>query len=206
MLKIAPRCESLDIELPPAESHCAICSNQCLLECLKCQKCKHFIHTDCSELPVYSIVNFLKSRSQYTCEPCARKIVGKQCDRLFAQVLSVVQKEKEAKQQINPKNNITKDSITTDSENSGRINEENNVNQESPLNYCHDLTTTITPPVKERTANRVTTSLPQIMINECKPVDPKIRFVIFIKSISANLEGVVKIVHTPTQSYVLNTK
>ena len=130
----------MDIELPPADTYCTICSNQFVLECLKCQKCKHFIHTDCSELPVYAIVNFFKSRSQYTCEQCARKNVGEQVDRLFAQVLSVVLKEKETKQQINPKQNTVEEIDTIDSENGGLINDGGSVNQQSllPPNHRHD--------------------------------------------------------------------
>lgn len=50
--------------LPAADSYCAQCNNLCLLECLKCQKCKRYIHTDCSNLPVYAIVNFFTTRSQ----------------------------------------------------------------------------------------------------------------------------------------------
>lgn len=83
--------------LPPTDSSCAICSKQCLLECLKCYKCKGYIHADCSNLPPYAIVNFFKTRCQYTCENCTKKQLGDGCDRLFAQVYSLLENEKEAK-------------------------------------------------------------------------------------------------------------
>ena len=85
--------------LPPTDTYCAVCKKQCLLECLKCHKCKNFIHTDCSNLPVYAIVNFFNTRCQYTCEECARKQIGTNCDQLFAQVNDILEKEREAKQQ-----------------------------------------------------------------------------------------------------------
>ena len=79
-------------------TYSSICNQQCLLECLKCHKCKRFIHADCSNFPIYSIVNFLNARCRYTCEECARKQLGDDCDRLFAQVYNVIGKERETKQ------------------------------------------------------------------------------------------------------------
>ncbi|KAG0708047.1 hypothetical protein GWK47_024085 [Chionoecetes opilio] len=85
--------------LPPPDTYCAICNKQCLLECLNCQKCKNYIHADCSNLPAYAIVNFFNTRCQYTCEECARKQLGEDCDRSFAQVYAILEKEREVKQQ-----------------------------------------------------------------------------------------------------------
>ncbi len=83
--------------LPPADSCCTICCKQCQLECLKCYKCKGYIHADCSNLPPYAKVNFFKTRCQYTCEKCTKKQLGDGCDRLFAQVYSLLENEKDAK-------------------------------------------------------------------------------------------------------------
>ena len=85
--------------LPPADTCCAICNNLCIQECLKCHKCKRSIHIICSNLPVYAIVNFFNTRCQYTCEECARNQQGDDCDRLFALVYTIIEREREARQQ-----------------------------------------------------------------------------------------------------------
>lgn len=45
-------------------------------------------------------MNFFTTRCQYICEECARKQQGEGCDRLFAQVYSIIEKEREAKKQL----------------------------------------------------------------------------------------------------------
>ena len=82
-----------EVNLPPAGSVCSVCNNECILEALKCQKCKNYIHTDCTLLPIYSIVIYLNTRSQYTCNDCAKD----QGDEQFAMVLALLEKEKELK-------------------------------------------------------------------------------------------------------------
>ncbi|KAK4314101.1 hypothetical protein Pmani_014590 [Petrolisthes manimaculis] len=109
--------------LPPADTSCMVCNNICTLECLKCQKCKSSVHIDCSHLPVYAIVNFFNTRSQYTCAECVHKHLGEQSDRLFAQVYSLLEKEREAKQTFaesvdtqTPADQSTRNSQTTASD------------------------------------------------------------------------------------------
>ena len=85
--------------LPPADTYCTICNKHCIQECLKCQKCKRYIHADCSQLPAYAIVNFFNTRCQYTCEECVRKQLGEDCDRLFAQVYTLIEKERATRKQ-----------------------------------------------------------------------------------------------------------
>lgn len=84
-------------DLPPPDTICAVCNDQCMYESLKCQKCKRYVHTDCSNLPAYAIVNFFKSRCQYTCEGCVLKNHGEHSDRFITQVLSLIENEKEKK-------------------------------------------------------------------------------------------------------------
>ena len=93
-----------DHNLPPPQTYCSVCKTQCVLECLKCQRCKEFVHTDCSELPVYAIVNFLNTRSQYTCEQCAKQLPGNEDDRVFAIVFTLLDKEKALKTENNVEN------------------------------------------------------------------------------------------------------
>lgn len=80
-----------------------------MLECLKCRTCKKFIHANCTHLPVYAIVNFLNTRSQYTCEGCVRQQLGEQDDRQFALVYTLLDREKESDQsnKDNDKENTT---------------------------------------------------------------------------------------------------
>lgn len=72
--------KNLENNLPPPDTRCIVCKNQCTLECVKCQKCKQSVHTDCTRLPVYAIVNFFNTRCQYTCEECVRKQLGEAVD------------------------------------------------------------------------------------------------------------------------------
>ena len=84
----------MDSNLPPPDTCCAVCKEQCILECLKCQKCKNYIHTNCSELPIYAIVNFLYTRSHYACEECVKT---NHSDESFAIVVNLLDREKESK-------------------------------------------------------------------------------------------------------------
>lgn len=82
-----------ECDLPVAGTHCSVCNNACIFETLRCQKCKNFFHTDCTKLPVYAIVNFFNTRSQYTCEGCVKEFG----DKPFALVYDLLEKEKEFK-------------------------------------------------------------------------------------------------------------
>lgn len=88
----------IENNLPPPDTLCIVCKNQCILECVKCQKCKQSVHTDCTRLPVYAIVNFFNTRCQYTCEECVRKQLGEAVDHQFAVVYTLIEKEEAAKQ------------------------------------------------------------------------------------------------------------
>ena len=57
-------------------------------------KVQTFRTSDCSNLPVYAIVNSLKTRSQFTCEACVR---DPNDDQVFALVHTLLDKEKEFK-------------------------------------------------------------------------------------------------------------
>ena len=99
-----------ECNLPPADTNCLACNEPCLLECLKCRTCKKFVHTDCSLLPVYAVVTYMTTRSQFTCNGCIKQQLGDQCDRQFAIVYSLINKEKETKQQLTNDKDSSKDS------------------------------------------------------------------------------------------------
>lgn len=85
--------------LPEPDVQCAVCNSKCILESLKCQKCKRYTHTDCTRLPVYAIANLFNTRCQYTCENCVRTQLGERGDSQFALVIDLIEKEKEVKVQ-----------------------------------------------------------------------------------------------------------
>ncbi len=62
--------------LPQPGAICKICTKDCLIECIKCEKCSGYVHTACSQLPVYGLVNYFNSRSQYICEGCVSDKLG----------------------------------------------------------------------------------------------------------------------------------
>lgn len=78
-------------------SYCSVCGIICVLECLKCHKCKKYVHIDFSRLPVYASVNFFNARSQFTCEECARLLLGEHGGRQFALVYDIINTEKDTK-------------------------------------------------------------------------------------------------------------
>lgn len=77
---------------------------------------------NCTQLPVYANVNFMNTRSQYTCEGCVRQQLGDHCDRQFALVFTLLERETEKKEQQ------TNSASLTNNEDSENENENNNDN------------------------------------------------------------------------------
>lgn len=107
---------TLENNLPPPETLCSVCKNQCIFESVKCQKCKQLVHTDCTRLPVYAIVNLFNTRCQYTCEECVRTQLSEAADHQFALVYALIEKEKEAKQFNKVGNDNANENVATEQE------------------------------------------------------------------------------------------
>ena len=115
----------MDQHLPPPDTYCSVCNDLCVLECLKCNKCKSSIHVVCSQLPVYAIVNFFNTRSQYVCNECVKL---DRDNEAFALVINLIDREKE---------NKSKKVIDHTGENS-QVNASDDSEDAVPLSSSHD--------------------------------------------------------------------
>lgn len=138
--------KNLENNLPPPDTRCIVCRNQCILECVKCQKCKQSVHTDCTRLPAYAIVNFFNTRCQYTCEECVRKQLGESVDHQFAVVYTLIENEEAAKR-LNKDENIEnsgtkadedRENDSVDHETSNQDLEKRSANLNTPMNENRD--------------------------------------------------------------------
>ena len=58
------------IGMSPSEVICSKCSTELQTEALKCARCSCFMHLRCSDLPMYMLIRFKTSQSQYICRGC----------------------------------------------------------------------------------------------------------------------------------------
>ena len=54
----------------PSETNCYKCLAELQTEALKCARCNSHMHLRCSELPLYMLLRFKTSQSQYICQSC----------------------------------------------------------------------------------------------------------------------------------------
>ena len=54
----------------PSETNCYKCLVELQTEALKCARCNSHMHLRCSELPLYMLLRFKTSQSQYICQSC----------------------------------------------------------------------------------------------------------------------------------------
>ncbi|KAK3878801.1 hypothetical protein Pcinc_016611 [Petrolisthes cinctipes] len=67
---------SIRTALPPPGVKCKTCTKDCVIECVKCDKCNGYFHATCSHLSVYCLVYYFNSRSQYICDGCLSDKLG----------------------------------------------------------------------------------------------------------------------------------
>ena len=58
------------INSSPKESNCSKCMTELEAEALKCSRCSVLMHLRCSDLPLYMLLRYKTSQSQYVCRAC----------------------------------------------------------------------------------------------------------------------------------------